>query len=472
MARTLDPNELVAGLTFIDTAGIRHEGVTLPRHMLNGGSQAAKERWLISQGIIADPAAPILDTPAPEQVIQTVVDTAALSSVERRLQALEQRPAPILPTEAALVAWSQQAARVGLVHAEMAALADSTVASCEATAAAAQSRLDGLDAQQQALTEQVSSTLSDAQAAVAETISNASQQLAGIESEAIDAATAAAKKAATPVAREAALAEVAKHWGSSVTIAAELPTETDPSSWAKRWYGRDFLIPGDGALVETPNSLRTFRFTGRGWVEGGTIEPKVVAADIKASVLDASVKQTTLMSGSGSSPGLGGGGGESLLSRTVATGGGAMLSESARWAIPLAAAGLPAPDACTITIELTAADSGNAGKKLFVTGKAIYEPLATPPGSFTVYSELGELVGQVDVEFSIQVVPAVLPPSLPAATLPPGVLSAQVFARITSNTSGATQFLLAGAVSWLQPNAVVPAGSTTPPQIIPAWTLI
>jgi hypothetical protein len=66
----------------------------------------------------------------------------------------------------------------------------------------------------------------------------------------------------------------------------------------------------------------------------------------------------------------------------------------------------------------------------------------------------------------------VLPPGLPAATLPPGVLSAQVFARITSNSSGATQFLLAGAVSWLQPNAVVPAGSTAPPQIIPAWNLI
>jgi len=463
--RTLDPNELVAGLTFIDTAGIRHEGVSLPRHMLNGGSVAAKERWLVAHGIIADPSAPILDTPAPEQVIQTVVDTAALSSVERRLQALERQPVPVLPSEAALVAWSQQAARVGLVHAEMAALADATVASCEATAAAAQSRLDGLDAQQQALTEQVSSTLSDAQVAVADSLSAASQQTAAalveVEAAALAKAEAVARKQVGPQGFP----------GASTVIALEDPLEVDPKSFATRWLGRS-LVDGDGVLVVKPDEILVRRYVRGQWQTGPSIEPKVVAADIKASVLDASVKQTTLMSGSGSSPGLGGGGGESLLSRTLATGGGAMLSESARWAIPLAAAGLPAPDACTITIELTAADSGNAGKKLFVTGKAIYEPLATPPGSFTVYSELGELVGQVDVEFSIQVVPAVLPAGLPAATLPPGVMSAQVFARITSNTSGATQFLLAGAVSWLQPNAVVPAGSTTPPQIIPAWNLI
>ena len=149
-----------------------------------------------------------------------------------------------------------------------------------------------------------------------------------------------------------------------------------------------------------------------------------------------------------------------------------MLSESARWAIPLAAAGLPAPDACTITLELTAADGSNAGKKLFVTCKALYEPLAPSTSSLTIYSELGELVGQVDVDFSIQSAPAVLPPGLPAVTIPPGVLSYQVFARITSNTSGATQFLLAGAVSWLQPNAVIPGSATTPPQIIPAWNLV
>ena len=466
--RTLNPNELIE-VVWADT----QQMVTLPRHLTSGATKAAQERHLIATGQLIDPSAPILDTPAPEQVIQSVVDTAALSSVERRLQALERQPAPILPSEESLAQWAIAAQRVGLSHQELAALVEQTTSSCEATAAAAQSRLDGLDAQQQALTEQVSAAVSEGQQATAEMLAGASQQLAGIEAEAIDAATAAAKKTATPVAREAALAEVAKHWGSSVTIAAELPTETDPQSWAKRWYGRDFLIPGDGALVETPNSLRTFRFTGRGWVEGGTIEPKVVAADIKASVLDASVKQTTLMSGGGSSPGLGGGGGESLLSRTVASGSTAMLSESARWAIPLAAAGLPAPDACTITLELTAADGGNAGRKLFITGKAIYEGLATPPGSFTVYSELGELVGKVDVEFSIQSVPVTaMPTGLPAATLPPGVLSAQVFARITSNSSGATQFLLAGAVSWLQPNAVVPAGSTTPPQIIPAWNLI
>lgn len=260
--------------------------------------------------------------------------------------------------------------------------------------------------------------------------------------------------------------------GASTVIATEDPLEVDAKSFASRWLGRP-LIDGDGALVLRPDEILVRRYLRGAWSAGPSITPKQELVSARISALDASTKVTTLMSGGGGSGGgLGGGGGESLLSRTVATGGTAMLSESARWAIPLAAAGLPAPDACTVTLELTAADGGNAGRKLFITGKALYEGLATPPGSFTVYSELGELVGKVDVEFSIQVVPAVLPPGLPAVTLPPGVLSAQVFARITSNTSGATQFLLAGAVSWMQPNAVTPAGSTTPPQITPAWTLI
>ena len=459
--RTLNPNELIE-VVWADT----QQMVTLPRHLTSGATKAAQERHLIATGQLIDPSAPILDTPAPEQVIQSVVDTAALAGVERRLQALERQPVPVLPSEAALVAWSQQAARVGLVHAEMAALADSTVASCEATAAAAQSRLDGLDAQQQALTEQVSSTLSDAQAAVADSLSAASQQLATFESE----VEAAALAKAEAIARK----QVGPQGfpGSSTVIAMEDPLEVDPSSFSTRWLGRS-LVDGDGVLVVKPDQILVRRYVRGQWQTGPSITPKQELISAKVSALDASVKQTTLMSGGGSSPGLGGGGGESLLSRTVASGSTAMLSESARWAIPLAAAGLPAPDACTITLELTAADGGNAGRKLFITGKAIYEGLATPPGSFTVYSELGELVGQVDVEFSIQSVPVTaMPTGLPAATLPPGVLSAQVFARITSNSSGATQFLLAGAVSWLQPNAVVPAGSTTPPQIIPAWNLI
>jgi hypothetical protein len=256
-------------------------------------------------------------------------------------------------------------------------------------------------------------------------------------------------------------------------LCLEDPLEVDAKSFASRWLGRP-LAEGDGALVISGSELRVRRFAGGRWATGPSIVPRQELVSAKISALDASVKQTTLMSGGGGSGGgLGGGGGESLLSRTLASGGGAMLSESARWAIPLAAAGLPAPDACTVTLELTAADGANAGRKLFITGKALYEGLATPPSNFTVYSELGELVGQVDVEFSIQAVPVTaMPTGVPAVTLPPGVLSCQVFAKITSNSSGATQFLLAGAVSWMQPNAVIPAGSTAPPQIIPAWQLI
>ena len=252
------------------------------------------------------------------------------------------------------------------------------------------------------------------------------------------------------------------------------PTRMDQKSLGEKAFGAP-PVPGDNLFRPVDGGLEIWRTPdAKGWAQVDFRTNKQELVSQQLSVLDKSTQVTaSMVTTVGGGGGLGGGGGESLLSRTVASGGGAMLSESARWAIPLAAAGLPAPDACTITLELTAADGGNAGRKLFITGKAIYEGLATPPGSFTVYSELGELVGKVDVEFSIQSVPVTaLPPGVPAATLPPGVLSAQVFARITSNSSGATQFLLAGAVSWLQPNAVIPADSTTLPQIRPAWGLI
>ena len=106
--RTLNPNELIE-VVWADT----QQMVTLPRHLTAGATKAAQERHLIATGQLIDPSAPILDTPAPEQVIQTVVDTAALGSVERRLAALERQPAPILPTEAAL---AQMLARIAALE--------------------------------------------------------------------------------------------------------------------------------------------------------------------------------------------------------------------------------------------------------------------------------------------------------------------------------------------------------------------
>ena len=258
--------------------------------------------------------------------------------------------------------------------------------------------------------------------------------------------------------------------GASTVIGAGVPQGPDAMM---PLIGRGAVM-GDCYIDGSDDARRAYRYDGKSWDLNGPAMVSLQVRDVKISAMDASTKVTSLQvaSGGGNS-GLGGGGGESLLSRTVPSGGSAMLSESARWAIPLAAAGLPAPDACTITLELTAADgSSSAGKKLFVTCKALYEPLAPSTSSLTIYSELGELVGQVDVDFTIQSAPAVLPPGLPAVTIPPGVLSYQVFARITSNTSGATQFLLAGAVSWMQPNAVIPGSATTPPQIVPAWSLV
>ena len=331
-----------------------------------------------------------------------------------------------------------------------------------ATAAEATSRLDALDQRQAASIAQVADVVVGARQQVelstAQAVADAKRQVSSFLT------TATARVADMKGPRGAVGAA-----GAATTVGAGVPQGPDA---VMPLLGRGAVM-GDIYIDGADDSRHAYRWDGKSSWEKGMPMTSIQIRDVKVSALDASTKVTSLqtISGGGNS-GLGGGGGESLLSRTVPSGGSAMLSESARWAIPLAVAGLPAPDACTVTLELTAADGGNAGKKLFITGKVLYEGLATPPSSFTVYSELGELVGRVTVDVTIQSAPAVLPPGLPAVTIPPGVVSYQLFASISSNTTGATQFLLAGAVSWMQPNAVIPGGATTPPQIVPAWSLV
>ena len=142
--------------------------------------------------------------------------------------------------------------------------------------------------------------------------------------------------------------------GSGVTIAMENPQETDPTSWAQRWYGRDQLVSGDSALVPTKDALRTFRYTGRAWVEGPSIEPKVVAADVKVSALDASTKVTSLQTISGGVGG--GGGGENLLANRIGVGGSIAVADSSNWA------GVSDVTSGQIVAELTALDGSLRGR--------------------------------------------------------------------------------------------------------------
>jgi hypothetical protein len=411
-----------------------------------------------------------MDTPA--EIQQATIDAAALQQVEARLQRLEQAPAPILPSEESLAQWAIAAQRVGLSHAELAALVEQTTSSCEATAAAAQQRLDGLDAQQAALASTISDSLSQAQESTAAAVVNMEQQGAAALSDIEQQAVAEARKAAIPVAREVAALEAAKHWGSSVTIAAELPTETDPSSWAMRWYGRDFLIPGDGALVETPNILRTFRYTGRGWVEGGTIEPKVVREDVKASVLNTGNAVYPVMA-SAAAGGSGGSGLADPLTVSIVTKGASVaVADSSRWQ----AGGYDTFTSGVIHLEFIPNQGIMGGKHHFVT--AAFVLLAGTPDTFKVteFSVLGagfEGGSNVfDVSFDGAIGAATAPGglgiALPAGTKP----AARIFVTITAADPATRDFTIKGNIIWVPESSTGTQLPNLPVRKQPAWLLV
>ena len=435
----LDPNELVR-VNFIDTTGVRHNDVAMPRHMISGGSVAAKERWLISHGEIADPSAPLVELQESAEIVSAVIDTAALSAVEARIQALEQRPeAQELPTHDSLERLAISVQRAAISKAEIVAVADEATARIDAVASDIEVRQNGfaalIDGGMRQMADAISSFMEKGSVYFADLGQNFALFLDEQGQVVVRVATDVATKVATAVAR----AEAAKHWGSSVTIAAELPTETGPQSWAKRWYGRDFLIPGDGALAETPNSLRTFRFTGRGWVEGGTIEPKVVAADVKVSALDASTKVTSLQTISGS--GGGGGGGEHLLVNRIGVRTSIAVADSSNWA------GVSDVTSGQIVAELTALDGGLRGNTYLVLIPFTWSPAGD---QFTVDGELGGLTGLYDINVSVQRSPAVTP-AVFTGTMPPGSNRTVVFLSVVPSPGGGgdtTSFRLGGDIEW------------------------
>ena len=227
--------------------------------------------------------------------------------------------------------------------------------------------------------------------------------------------------------------------GSGVTIAMENPQETDPTSWAQRWYGRDQLVSGDSALVPTKDALRTFRYTGRAWVEGPSIEPKVVAADVKVSALDASTKVTSLQTISGG--GGGGGGGENLLANRIGVGGSIAVADSSNWA------GVSDVTSGQIVAELTALDGSLRGRTYLVL---ITFTWSTADEQFTVYGDLGGLAGLYDINVSIQRSAAVAP-AVYTGAMPPGANRTVVFLSVVAAPGGGgdtTTFRLGGDVEW------------------------
>ena len=227
--------------------------------------------------------------------------------------------------------------------------------------------------------------------------------------------------------------------GSGVTIAMENPQETDPTSWAQRWYGRDQLVSGDSALVPTKDALRTFRYTGRAWVEGPSIEPKTELVSAKISALDASTKVTSLQTISGG--GGGGGGGENLLANRIGVGGSIAVADSSNWA------GVSDVTSGQIVAELTALDGSLMGRTYLVL---IPFTWSIADDQCTVYGELGGLTGLYDINVSVQRSTAVAP-AVYTGAMPPGANRTVVFLSVVAAPGGGgdtTTFRLGGDVEW------------------------
>ena len=320
-------------IVFTDTSGTRHElqmSAADQAKLLAQGSQRKQEQWLIAQQYLVPDLPEEATDPAPDPTEAI----AALAAIEGRLAATEQQVQQFSTAEALgqlqlqLQLWSSQAGRVALSHAELAAVADQVTARCEATAAAAQARLNALDADQAAMATAIASQLTEAQTTAAAAIASATSR--------IDAALADARAEALSEARAVAAQQVGPQGqaGAATVLCLEDPLEVDAASFASRWLGRP-LAEGDGALVIQSDQLLVRRFANGRWATGPSIIPRQNLIDAKISALDNSIKQTTTVTNVNTT--IGGGGTLPLLRREVTLGGGNNLIPIARsydWEVP------------------------------------------------------------------------------------------------------------------------------------------
>jgi len=427
MPTKLDPNELVS-VVWSDSG----QKVSMPRRLLSNGSKAAQERHLIATGQLnsQDPL-PEMDSPA--EIQQAVVDAAALQQVERRLQSLEQAPAPALPSDSALASWAAQAARVSLSHQEMAALADQTVATCDAAAKGAEERLSQLDETQQAMINTVSEAVSEAQEGVASAVQSLQQQgaatLSDIEQQALTSAQEIARRQRGPQGLA----------GSGVTVATEDPSEV--SNFGERWFGRA-LVPGDAALQTTENGLIVHRYVGDRWLKSAELLPKVVTAT-GPSILDNSTKVnapiTIVRPGSG-----GGGGLEKFLISTLGQGSYADLASNANWA----SAGYDSRSG-ELWIEVLDPATGLSGVVACVFDVGI-NATETRLTEFALIGRLFE--GAVAPDVDLDVIRGGIPPIPPGVTGITNIGTAHTIVRVRvgGNIGGSVNYIIRGGIVWLQ----------------------
>ena len=425
-----DPNALVA-VVWSETG----EKVKLPRRLLSNGSKQAQLRHLIATGQVADPAAPPLpEMQEPKEVMQAVVDDAATKALERRLAALESRPAAELPSDAALAEWSRQAQRVALSHQELNALTEATVNTCEAAAQGAEQRLADLDGQQQAMLSSVSEAVSEGQEAVASAVQSLEQRgaeaLSDIEQQALTSAQEIARRQRGPQGLA----------GSGTTVCPEDPSEV--SNFGERWFGRA-LVPGDAALQTTENGLIAHRYVGDRWVKSAELLPKVVTAT-GPSILDRSVKNSNSIQIVQPGGGGGGGGLEKFLISTLGQGSYADLASNANWA----SAGYDSR-AGELWIEVLNPATGLSGVVacVFDVGLNATETRLT---EFALTGRLFE--GAVPPDVDLDVIRGGIPPIPPSVTAVTNIGTAHTIVRVRvgANVGGSANYIIRGGIVWLQ----------------------
>ena len=402
--------------------------------LLAQGSRRRQEQWLIAQQYLEPDLPEEATAPAPDPTEAI----AALAAIEARLQATEQQVQQFSTAEALgqlqleLQRWSAQAARVSMAHAELSAVADQTVARCDATGAAAQARLDQLNADQAAMAAAISAQLTADQATATAAINNATSTIA--------TALADARAEALSEARAVAAQQVGPQGqpGAATVLCLEDPMEVDAASFASRWLGRP-LAEGDGALVIQSDQLLVRRFANGRWATGPSIVPRQELVSAKISALDASTKVTSLQTISGG--GGGGGVGEHLLVNRIGVGGSIAVADSSNWA------GVSDVYSGQILAELTALDGSLVGMTYLVL---IPFTWSTASDQFTVYGDLGELAGRYDINVSIRRSPAQAPAGY-IGTMPPGANRTVVFLSVVAAPGGGgdtTSFRLGGDVEW------------------------
>jgi len=331
----LDPTELIA-VTFIDSAGNRHEGVELPRHMLRDTvSMKARERYLVSSGEIPDPSAPELP-PTVEDVIdqvraeQVAADVSIAEQLRQQLDELQSRLDGQPLSHAELVSYREELAQ--FQRDAIAAQAQLVViegrgsqlrADLEAIVAPLNQQAAETARQQQENNEVQARVLDDLQAQSQALLEAVSQDAAAALVDVHDEAMAAANQVAITTARATAEQIASQNYGAGTTIVDRDPLATDAQSIGQMAFGRP-LTSGDCVLYPGEDSLRFYRWNGDGWDQrAGEIVNRVVAADVKVAALDNSTKNTIVADYSTNVIGGGGGTGNiPLLVREVDIGGG------------------------------------------------------------------------------------------------------------------------------------------------------